>query len=205
MHCEAVRGTLGQHLSPRRQGQLTELIGSPGQSPSPSAGLLRAPDGEQPRHTQVGQRGRFTPALARRDPVNLSVRGPDSGSGQVRCIMTVLADFIVANNLPADAPAGHWKSVPFEAGGRLIRTDSHGAEQFNAYAALALDSPTGGTDVYVRVIVNGHPLPQLVAVMEASQRTAVVAFPASYLHPDSSRDEAAFIVLHVICHFRQES
>lgn len=68
------------------------------------------------------------------------------------------------------------------------------------------------TDVYVRVIVNGHPLPQLLAVMEASQRTAVVAFPASYLRADStnvielhSQDEAAFIVIHVICHFRQES
>jgi hypothetical protein len=70
----------------------------------------------------------------------------------------------------------------------------------------------GGTDVNVRVIVNGHPLPQLLAVMEASQRTAVAAFPASYLRADSSnvielhsQDEAAFIVLHVICHFRQAS
>jgi hypothetical protein len=126
--------------------------------------------------------------------------------------MTVLADFVVANNQPADAPTGKWKSAPFEAGGRLIRKDNQGVEQFNAYAALALDSPTGGTDVYVRVIVNGHPLPQPLAVMEASQRTAIVAFLASYLRADSSnvielhsRDEAAFIVLHVICHFRQES
>ena len=126
--------------------------------------------------------------------------------------MTVLADFVVANNQPADAAAGHWKSAPFEAGGRLIRKDDQGVEQFNAYADFALDSPAGGTDVYVRVIVNGHPLPQLLAVMEASQRTAVAAFPASYLRADSSnvielhsQDEAAFIVLHVICHFRQAS
>jgi len=126
--------------------------------------------------------------------------------------MTVLADFVVTNNQPADAPAGHWKSAPFEAGGRLIRKDNQGCEQFNAYAALALDSPAGGTDVYVRVIINAHPLPQLVAVMENSQRTAIVAFPASFLRADSSnvielhsRDEAAFIVLHAICHFRQES
>lgn len=97
--------------------------------------------------------------------------------------MTVLADLVVANDQPADAPAGHRKSAPFEAGGRLVRNDSHGVEQFNA--VLALDLPTGGTDVDVRVIVNGHPLPQLVAVTKASQRTAVVTFPASHLRPDS--------------------
>lgn len=38
--------------------------------------------------------------------------------------MTVLADFVVANNQPANAPAGKWKSAPFEAGGRLIRKDN---------------------------------------------------------------------------------
>jgi hypothetical protein len=126
--------------------------------------------------------------------------------------MTVLADFVVANNQPADAPTGHWKSAPFEAGGRLIRKDGQGVEQFNAYVVLALDSPAGGTDVHVRVIVNDHPLPQLVTVTEASQRTAVVAFPASHLRADNSnaielhsQGEAGFIVLHAICHFRQES
>jgi len=125
--------------------------------------------------------------------------------------MTVVADFVVTNNQPADAPAGKWKSVPFESGGRLIRTVS-GVEQHNAYITLTLTSPSGGQDVAVRVIVNAHPLPVLVAVRQDSQRTAAMAFPASILQDGSnnvielhSQGERPFIVLDVICHFRQNS
>jgi hypothetical protein len=42
MHCEAVRGTLGQHVSPRGQGELTELIGI-----APT--MMRINEGEHPR------------------------------------------------------------------------------------------------------------------------------------------------------------
>ena len=125
--------------------------------------------------------------------------------------MTVLADFVVTNNKPADASAGKWKSVPFESGGRLTRTVS-GVEQHNAYITLTLTSPTDGQDVAVRVIVNDHPLPEFVVVKENSQRTAIVAFLASFLRDGGdnvielhSQGEHPFIVLHVICHFRQDS
>jgi hypothetical protein len=126
-------------------------------------------------------------------------------------IMTVLADFVVTNNELVDAPEGKWKSGPFEAGGRLIRT-VNGTEQHNAYITLTVSSPTGARPAAIRVIVNDHPLPQLVEVKENSQRTAAVAFPASLLRPDTnnrielhSQGETAFVVFHVICHFRQES
>lgn len=126
--------------------------------------------------------------------------------------MTVLADFEVVNSAPADAAEGKWKSDPFEAGGRLIRTVG-GVEQHNAYITLTLTSPTGGQDVFVRAIVNNNPLkPELIPVKESTQHTAVVGFPASYLRADESNvielhsvDEIGFIVDHIICHFRQES
>jgi hypothetical protein len=125
--------------------------------------------------------------------------------------MTVLADFVVTNSQPADAPGGKWKSAPFEAGGRLIRTVS-GTEQHNAYVTLAINSPAGGQDVAVRVIVNDHPLPQFILAKKDSQRTAVAAFPGSFLKDANnnvielhSSGEIPFIVLHVICHFRQNS
>jgi hypothetical protein len=125
--------------------------------------------------------------------------------------MTVLADFVVTNDQPADASAGKWKSAPFESGGRLTRT-VNGVEQPNAFITLTLTSPAGGQDVEVRVIINSHPLPQFVEVKENSQRTAVVAFPGSFLRDGSdnvielhSKGEIPFIVLHVICRFRQNS
>jgi hypothetical protein len=128
--------------------------------------------------------------------------------------MTVLADFVVVNTgRPAGAQDGKWKSRLFESGGRLTRSVS-GTEQDNAYITLSLTSPSGGQDVAVRVIVNNHPLPVLVEVKEDSQRTAAVAFPASFLSGETgnhnvielhSQGEAPFIVLHVICHFRQNS
>jgi hypothetical protein len=123
--------------------------------------------------------------------------------------MTVLSDFVVINNDPAAASEGKWKSGPFESGGRLVR-EVNGVEQDNAYTTLTLTSPTGGQNVAIRVIVNDHPLPQLVEVKVNSQRTAVVAFPASLLKVTGgnaielhSQGEIGFIVLHVICHFRQ--
>jgi hypothetical protein len=130
--------------------------------------------------------------------------------------MTHLADFVVTNNQPAAASNGKWKSVPpFESGGRLTLTRTVNGvevEQHNAYITLTLTSPTGGQDVAVRVIVNAHPLPEFVEVKENSQRTAVLAFPASFLRDGSdnvielhSQGEHPFIVLHVICHFRQNS
>jgi hypothetical protein len=125
--------------------------------------------------------------------------------------MTVLADFVVLNNEAVVASDGKWKSEPFESGGRLVRMVS-GVEHDNAYATLTLTSPSGGQNVAVRVIVNDHPLPELVEVKEDSQRTAVVAFPASFLEDGSrnvielhSRGEISFIVLHALCHFRQNS
>ena len=127
--------------------------------------------------------------------------------------MTVLADFVVTNNDPAAASTGHWKSAPFESGGRLTRS-VNGVEQDNAYITLTLTSPAGGQDVAVRVIVNQHPLPQFVTVKEDSQRTAAVAFPGSLLRDGNGNNnvielhsdrEVPFIVLHVICHFRQSS
>jgi hypothetical protein len=144
-------------------------------------------------------------------PVRLCGRTLPRGDYSREFIMTVLADFVVTNNQPADASTGKWKSVQFESGGRLTRTVS-GVEQHNAYITLTLTSPTGGQDVAVRVIVNDHPLPELVEVKEDSQRTAAVAFPASFLRDGSgnvielhSQGERPFIVLHVICHFRQNS
>jgi hypothetical protein len=130
---------------------------------------------------------------------------------ETREIMTVLADFVVVNNEPAVASGGKWKSLPFESGGRLTRHVS-GVEQDNAYVTLTLTSPAGGQRVAVRVIVNDHPLPELVEVKEDSQRTAVVAFPASFLRDGNpnlielhSQGEISFIVLHVLCHFRQNA
>jgi hypothetical protein len=126
--------------------------------------------------------------------------------------MMVLADFVVLNNEIASTQ-GKWKSNPFETGGRLTKSVG-GAEQHNAYVTLTLSSPTGGQDVAIRVIVNNHPLPQLVEVKENSQRTAVAAFPASFLNAQTgnhnvielhSQGEAPFIVFHIICHFRQNS
>ena len=127
--------------------------------------------------------------------------------------MTVLADFVVINTDPVAASEGTWTSEPFETGGRLTRSIG-GEEQHNAYVTLTATSPKGGQDVAVRIIVNDHPLPQFVEVKSDSQRTAVAAFPASFLNPATgthniiglhSQGEKAFIVLHVICHFRQNS
>lgn len=90
----------------------------------------------------------------------------------------------------------------------------NGVEQDNSFVTLTLTSPSGGHDVAARVIVNGHPLPVLVEIKKDSQRTAVLAFPASFLKSETgnhnvielhSQDEVPFIVLHVICQFRQNS
>jgi hypothetical protein len=127
--------------------------------------------------------------------------------------MTVLADFVVVNTDPASAQAGKWKSGLFETGGRLER-HANGLEQDNAYITVTLTSPQGGQDVAVRVIVNDNPLPVLVEVKANSQRTSVTAFPASFLDNTTgnhnsielhSQGERPFIVLDVICHFRQNS
>jgi hypothetical protein len=127
--------------------------------------------------------------------------------------MTVLADFVVVNSDPASAQDGKWRSGLFETGGRLTR-NANGVEQDNAYTTVTLTSPQGGQDVAVRIIVNDHPLPVLVEVKANSQRTGVIAFPASFLNGATgnhnsielhSQGERPFIVLHVICHFRQNS
>jgi hypothetical protein len=125
--------------------------------------------------------------------------------------MTQLADFVVINTDPAPASQGKWKSDPFESGGRLIRT-VNGVEQDNAYVTLTLTSTEGGQGVSVRVIVNNNPLRFLVEVKANYQRTAVTAFPASFLRDGNdnvlelhSSGEIDFIVLDTICHFRQNS
>jgi hypothetical protein len=125
--------------------------------------------------------------------------------------MTQLADFVVVNTDPIAANNGKWKSDPFETGGRLLKTID-GKERDNAYVTLTLISPPGGTTSEVRIIVNDHPLPVLVVVPANSQRTAVAAFPASFLHDGNdnelklhSRGEVPFGILDTICHFRQNS
>jgi hypothetical protein len=127
--------------------------------------------------------------------------------------MTVLADFVVVNSDPASAQNGKWRSGLFEAGGRLTRS-ANGAERDNAYITVTLASSQGGQDVAVRVIVNDHPLPVFVEVKANSQRTGVIAFPASFLNGATgnhnrielhSQGERPFSVLHVVCHFRQNS
>lgn len=127
--------------------------------------------------------------------------------------MTVLADFVVVNSDPATAQDGKWSSGLFETGGRLTR-NAAGVEQDNAFITVTLTSPQGGQDVAVRVIVNDHPLPVFIEVKANSQRTSVIAFAASFLNGATghnnrielhSRGERPFIVLHVICHFRQNS
>ncbi|MDQ1742473.1 MAG: hypothetical protein QOE23_812 [Pseudonocardiales bacterium] len=123
--------------------------------------------------------------------------------------MTVLSDFVVVNTLPEGAP-GKWKSQPFETGGRL----PGGEDQYNAYLTLVLTTPSGGADVEVRPIVNGHTFQSLIAVKANSRRTEVAAFPASFLSAATgnhnvielhSVGEKYFNVMHVICHFRQNS
>jgi hypothetical protein len=125
--------------------------------------------------------------------------------------MTQLADFVVLNTDPITAGQGKWTSAPFESGGRLIKKVG-GVEQDNAYITLTLSAPAGGPDIKVRIIVNDNPLPLLVEVKSNSQRTAVAAFPASYLNEEDpnvlklhSRNEVGFFIFDTICHFRQNS
>jgi hypothetical protein len=128
--------------------------------------------------------------------------------------MTVLSDFVVLTNDAAAASNGKWRSDAFETGGRLTRSQG-GTEFRNAYIGVTLTSPQGGSgDIAVRVIVNDHPLPQLIEVKGNSQRTALISFPASFLNPQTgdhnivglhSQGERPFIVLDAVCHFRQNS
>lgn len=123
--------------------------------------------------------------------------------------MAVVADFVVIGSAAA-AENGKWKSRPFEAGGRK-RLEVNNNEIDNAFVSLVLTSPEGGQNLRIRVIVNDNPLPVLMLVPREDQRTIVVAFPASLLHEHNnilelaSVDQRAFIVLHAICHFRQDS
>jgi hypothetical protein len=124
--------------------------------------------------------------------------------------MTQLADFTVINSDPV-AIDGQWRSSHFESGGRLIRK-ANGVEQDNAYLVLTMTSPQGGQDVAVRIIVNAHPLSSLMEIKVDSQRTAMAAFPASFLRDGNdntlelhSRGEKSFILLHAVCQFRQDS
>jgi hypothetical protein len=136
--------------------------------------------------------------------------------------MAEVSDFVVITHPdPADdanQPQGKWTSRVFATGARNILRENK-IELHNAYVTLKFLVGKGdtGPDRLVRVIVNGHPLPQLVIVkagttQESSHTTAVTTFPASYLKDGggnrvelSARDERSFSILEAIVHFRQDS
>jgi hypothetical protein len=127
--------------------------------------------------------------------------------------VTQLSDFVVIDRNVPETTQGKWRSPPFEAGGRNIRTEG-GVEKHNAYLLLMFNVPRNAPagDALIRVIVNGHPLPQLLAGLENSTNTAIAGFPASFLRSDSSnvvelhaQQENSFYVMHAIVHFRQNS
>lgn len=78
---------------------------------------------------------------------------------------------------------------------------------------MSLTSPTGNPDLAVSVDVNGQSLPVPIEVTDSSQRSAVVAFPASLLSGATgehnvinlSQGRRSFVVLDGICYLRQNS
>jgi hypothetical protein len=95
--------------------------------------------------------------------------------------MTVLADFVAANDQPADAPAGKWTSEPFEAGGRLIRTtlfmDYHEDLKLSAeaIARIAEDARHGRADGSgVRQVALDHnPRGKVYCLLQRPDKDAV--------------------------------
>jgi hypothetical protein len=127
--------------------------------------------------------------------------------------MTELADFVVIDRNVQESVPGKWRSPEFSAGGRNILTVD-GKERHNAYIALTFRVPanTPGGHMQIRIIVNDHPLPQLIFGKEDTMNTAMAAFPASFLKGGGgnvvelhSQGEHGFSVVHAVVHFRQNS
>jgi hypothetical protein len=77
--------------------------------------------------------------------------------------MAEASDFVVIDRNRQETVPGKWKSAPFATGGRNILT-AGGQEQHNAYVVVTLRVPSGavGGHVQIRIIVNDHPLPELI-------------------------------------------
>jgi len=128
---------------------------------------------------------------------------------------TEVADFVVIDrNHQEPAVGGHWTSPKFSTGGRnVLKVGGH--ERHNAYITLTFRVPTvQAGHIQIRIIVNGHPLPDLVFGVENTMNTTMAAFPASHLtggdHDTDvvelhSQDDIGFTVDHVVIHFRQNA
>ncbi|WP_146073678.1 hypothetical protein [Amycolatopsis sp. CA-126428] len=128
--------------------------------------------------------------------------------------MAEVSDFVVVDrNKLEPSVGGKWKSPTFATGARNILT-SGGTERNNAYITLTFsvqsDVPNGFSAI--RIIVNDHPLSQLVQGKEDSYNTIVSALFASFLKDGGgnvvelhAQNENSFIVRHVVVHFRQNT
>jgi hypothetical protein len=127
--------------------------------------------------------------------------------------MAEVADFVVIDRNQREAAPGKWKSPKFATGGRNILTVG-GVERHNAYVTLTFRVPanTPNGHILIRIIVNDHPLPELVFAVEDSMNTTMAAFPASFLIGGGnnvvelhSQGESGFEVVHAVIHFRQNT
>ncbi|MGW4063855.1 hypothetical protein ACWEGE_36600 [Amycolatopsis sp. NPDC004747] len=124
--------------------------------------------------------------------------------------MAEVADFVVIDrNEVEQSVGGKWKSPKF-ATRNVLRVN--GVERNDACITLTFsvhkDAPHGFSAI--RIIVNDHPLPQLVQGKADSYNTIASAFPASYLKSGGgnvvelhAQNENPFIVRHVIVQFRK--
>jgi hypothetical protein len=128
--------------------------------------------------------------------------------------MTELADFVVIDrNRQELAAGGKWTSPQFQAGGRKVLRVG-GTERHNAYITMTfrVASGTPGAHINIRIIVNAHPLPELVFGVANTMNTTMAAFPGSFLRDGTdnvvelhSQGELAFILTHAVVHFKQDS
>lgn len=127
--------------------------------------------------------------------------------------MAEVADFVVVDRNKQEFVTGKWKSAVFSTGARNVLT-TEGVEKHNAFITLTFRVPAnapGGHDL-IRIIINGHPLPELVFGAEDTMNTTMAAFPASFLKSGGgnvvelhAQNENAFGVAHAVVHFRQNS
>lgn len=128
--------------------------------------------------------------------------------------MAEVADFVVIDrNHQEAALGGHWSSPKFATGGRNVLTVG-GQEKHNAYITLTFRVPGGLPEghILIRIIVNEHPLPDLVFGVEDTMNTTMAGFPASYLIGGGNnivelhaQGEIGFTVDHAVVHFRQNT
>ncbi len=127
--------------------------------------------------------------------------------------MAEVADFVVIDRNYQEQALGKWESPKFATRGRNILTVD-GEERHNAYITFTFRVPAGTPDnhVLIRIIVNDHPLPELVFAIADTMNTTMAAFPASYLIGGGnnvvelhSQKERAFEVTHAIIGFRQNT